>query len=217
MKISRFIVNPFSENTYILWNGEGSDAVIVDPGMINNDERQSIDSFIASNNLNMKCVLLTHQHADHILSAQYIADKYKVEIYASIKDKVLGEHLPEQASAFGLRCNVAPLRVKNDLNEDSAVKLDGESIIVLEVPGHSQGGLSFYLPESNVVLVGDSLFNQSIGRTDLFGGNQNQLIENINKKLMVLPDETIVQPGHGGTTTIGDEKLYNPYIRYAKL
>ena len=213
MKISRFIVNPFGENTYILWEEARQDAIIIDPGMLDDDERNAVDGFIEKNQLIVRKVILTHQHADHILSAQYVSDKYEAPIYANIADNYLGEHLQEQADMFGLRCKRLPLVVTNNIKDGDVLKLNSEDIIVLEVPGHSRGGLSFYIPQSCCIFVGDSLFAQSIGRTDLPGGDYEQLLSSIKTKLYPLPEETVVHPGHGGATTIGEEKLYNPYTR----
>lgn len=213
MKISRFIVNPFGENTYILWDKEGGEAIVVDPGMENDNERNTVDKFIADNGLSVQRVMLTHQHVDHILSAQYLSDKYKVPVCANEKDNPLGTHLPEQIEMFGLGCKALPLAITENMTDGDVYHIGDEPIKVLEVPGHSPGGLAFYLPESGCVIVGDSLFQMSIGRTDLMGGSYEQLIDSIKNKLLTLPDETVAYPGHGGATTIGDEKTYNPYIK----
>lgn len=217
MRISQFIVNPFAENTYILWTGVGGDAIIVDPGMCDEDEQNTVNEFLDKNNLALQKVILTHQHADHILSAQYISSRYNVPVFANSKDNVLGERLQEQANMFGLNCRRKPLCVANNLEDGDDIELGEEKIIVLAVPGHSQGGLAYYIKDSGCVLVGDSLFAQSIGRTDLPGGDYDQLINSIKIKLLSLPDETVVYPGHGGATTIGDEKMYNPYIRISRI
>lgn len=214
MRISQFIVNPFGENTYILWTGRGGKAIIVDPGMLDDKERNAVDGFIEKNSLVLQKILLTHQHADHILSAQYISSKYEVPIFASSKDNILGEHLQEQVNMFGLNCQREPLYVTNNLEDGDSIELGEEKIRVLAVPGHSQGGLAYYSESSGCVLVGDSLFAQSIGRTDLPGGDYNQLINSIKTKLLSLSDETVIYPGHGGATTVGDEKMYNPYIQH---
>lgn len=212
MKVSVFIVNPFAENCYILWQEKGSDAMIVDPGMADSGERNAVDKFIAENELKIKAVLLTHQHADHILSAQYIAEKYDVDISANFADNMLGNRLREQVAMFGLRCNSEPLVATRSLEEGESLALCGENIKVLNVPGHSPGGLAFYLPDSGCAFVGDSLFAHSIGRTDLPGGDYSTLINSVAEKLLTLPDETVVYSGHGESTTIGDERRYNPYF-----
>ena len=212
MNISVFIVNPFAENCYILWNGKGSDAAIVDPGMTDAAEREAVDKFIAENELRVVKVLLTHQHADHILSAHYLAEKYAVDICASAADGMLGARLPEQVAMFGLQCRCEPLSATCMLRGGDTISLNGEVINVLEVPGHSPGGLAFYLPESGCVFVGDSLFMRSIGRTDLPGGDYDTLIQSVRTRLLTLPDATVVYPGHGEATEIGDERRCNPFL-----
>ena len=214
MNISVFIVNHVAENCYILWNGKGSEAIIIDPGMCNKRERDAVDSFIKDNDLRLKCVLLTHQHFDHILSASYLADKYGVEVQASKADNYLGERLPQQAADFGLPYECEPITVTHGLKDRDKIELNGEYIEVLEVPGHSPGGLAFYLAESGCVIAGDSLFRRSIGRTDLPGGDADQLISSLRKQLLSLPDDTVVYCGHGEATEIGEENRLNPYILY---
>lgn len=212
IQVVTFAVNPFAENVYIVYDAD-KNAFIVDPGMISDSERNKVDQFITDNGLNLKYILLTHQHADHILSAKYMSDKYHAEILSNNNDSFLGEHLPEQVNMFGLQCKTAPLTTTADLHEGSKLSFGKHDIMVLETPGHSPGGVSFYLKELGGVFVGDSLFAGSIGRTDLYGGDYDQLIRSIREKLLTLPDETVVYTGHGSITTIGDEKLYNPYLK----
>ncbi len=213
MKISKFIVNPIEENTYILWNEKGGEAAIVDPGMMYANERKAVDEFVAKNELTVKMVLMTHLHFDHAASARYVADRYGVKVFANIGDAHLGEALSTQARMFGMDLEIKPLVIDALLNDNDTLKLADEKIDVLAVPGHSAGSVAFYLPASGVVLVGDTLFCQGIGRTDLPGGNYKKIVESIKEKLFALPGETVVLPGHGSSTTIDDEKSYNPYIR----
>ena len=214
MKVSMFIVNPIGENTYILWNGNGTDAAIVDPGMMYDEERKAVDDFIVKNELTVKMVLMTHLHFDHAASARYVADKYNVNVYANLADEHLASSLPLQAGMFGINVSIEPLKIDIGIDENSIIELNGEKIKVLSTPGHTGGSVAFYVADSGVVFVGDTLFCQSIGRTDLPGGNHRQIIDSIKHKLYVLPDETVVLPGHGDSTTIGDEKCYNPYVRF---
>lgn len=213
MKIARFTVNPYGENTYILWNENTHDAMIVDPGMSNDNERNAVDNYIADNNLHIKKILLTHQHVDHVISVSYLADKYKCGVAAHDGDSQLGASLQNQANMLGVPGKMQPYTVTQRLNDGDVIDLDGERIEVIWIPGHSQGGTAFYLPESGCVLVGDSLFEQSIGRTDLPGGDYKTLIDNLRTKLLTLPEQTAVYSGHGAATTIGDEKLYNPFLK----
>lgn len=213
MKISKFVVNPFGENTYILWNGNGLEAAIVDPGMMYDKERVAVDDFVSKNKLSVKMVLLTHMHCDHAASAQYVADKYGVKVYAGEADKPLGQALPVQAQMFGIDVKLSSFDISETVNDGDVLMLNGEEVKVIATPGHTPGGLSFHLPDSNVVLVGDTLFCQSIGRTDLPGGDYRAIIDSIKNKLFALPGDTVVLPGHGDGTTIDDEKNFNPYVR----
>lgn len=212
MQISQFIVNPFYENTYLLWTGKGGEAIVIDPGMIDERERQAFDAFIADNGLRLKLVALTHQHVDHILSAQYLAEKYGIDVAGCGRDNPLGQSLPEQARRFGLRCPTQPLAITSHIDGGHALTLGDDKIEVIAVPGHSAGGLAFYVPSLGAVLAGDSLFERSVGRTDLPGGDFDTLIRSIRSSLFALPDATVVYPGHGDPTTIGDERRLNPYL-----
>ncbi len=212
MNISVFIVNHVQVNCYLLWNGKGSDAIIVDPGMCDAREREAVNRFIADNELRLKSVLLTHQHFDHILSASYMASEYGVEVCASVADNLLGEHLPQQVAQFGLPYRCEPLTVTHNLKHGDMLELNGENIEVIGVPGHSPGGLAFYLAESGCVFTGDSLFRRSIGRTDLPGGNEALLIDSVRKRLLTLPPDTVAYCGHGDATEIGEERRTNPYL-----
>ena len=214
MNISVFIVNHVGENCYILWNGKSSDAVIIDPGMCDERERAAVDRFLTDNDLHLKCILLTHQHFDHILAARYIANKYGVDVCASTADNSLGMNLQQQVASFGLPYKCQPISVTHNLSDNDLLMLNGEKILVISVPGHSQGGLAFYLPESSCVFVGDSLFRRSFGRTDLPGGDSAQLINSVKQKLLTLPPDTVVYSGHGEATEIGEEQRLNPYLLY---
>ena len=189
MKVSKFIVNPIGENTYILWNGEASEAAIVDPGMMNSEERDAVDGFVKKNRLSVRMVLMTHLHFDHAASARYVADKYGVKVYAAAGDEFLGSALPEQTKMFNIKVTIDPLMPDVCVNDGDELMLNDEKIVVLGTPGHTPGG------------------------TDLPGGDYGRIIDSIKNKLYSLPDETVVLPGHGDSTTVGDEKCYNPFTR----
>ena len=212
MKISRFTINPFGMNCYILWSGPGGECAVVDPGMMTPDEKDMITSFIDGNNLTVKHVLLTHCHVDHACAARWLAVKYGVNVEASSLETIIAEQIPTQAGRFGLRIEALPLDIDHCLSEGDEIMLGGEVIRVLETPGHSPGSLSFYLPDSSVIITGDVIFQSSIGRTDLIGGSFSVLLDSINHKIMTLPPDTVIAPGHGDTTTIADEKVYNPFL-----
>lgn len=205
-------VNPFGENMYILWDEASHEAVVVDPGMMRDGERDMVTKFIEDNKLNVKHVLLTHLHVDHITGARWLADKTGADVCGSALDNPLGQELPDQVLHFRINMDVEPLTVDRNLADGDTIPLGEEMIQVLHVPGHSPGGLAFYLPESALLISGDTIFNGSVGRTDLWGGDMAQLINSIREKILPLPDETVIASGHGPTTTVADEKRFNPFL-----
>ena len=212
MKIVRFEVNLFGENTYVLFDEDSKDAIVVDPGMMADSERDAVERFLKSSELHLQKIILTHAHVDHVASAAWLAAKYNTPIYASEADAPLAEALPEQVKQFHLKIQLDPLHIDHYLKEGDVLKLAADEIKVLEVPGHSPGGLAYYVPSDNLIITGDSIFPGSIGRTDLYGGSQQQLVASVKSKIMTLPLDTMIVPGHGPTTTVGQEKNYNPYL-----
>lgn len=209
---TQMTVNPFGENLYILWDEATRDAVVVDPGMMRDAEREMVTRFIEGQQLNVKHILLTHLHIDHITSARWLADKTGADVLGNALDAQLGQELPDQVAHFHIHVEVEPLTLDRDLVDGDTIPLGDETIHVLHVPGHSPGGLAFYLPESGLLISGDTIFNGSVGRTDLWGGDMAQLLNSIREKIYTLPDETVIAPGHGPTTTVADEKRFNPFL-----
>lgn len=212
MKLTRLQYNPFGEMTYMLWHEDGKDAFVVDPGMMTEHERSNFASFIEMHNLAIKHVLLTHIHIDHVASAGWCKDTFGATIAFGKDDDFLLHILPQQIASFGLIIDFKGFEADIYLSDGDTLTLNGESIKIIATPGHSPGSLSFYLPESNKLLSGDALFNMSIGRTDLPGGNYDQLIASI-KKLVTMPENTVIYPGHGDCTTVCDEKNFNPFLK----
>ena len=212
MNATMMTVNPFGENMYILWDEASRDAVVVDPGMMREAEREMVTKFIEGQKLNVIHILLTHMHIDHITSARWLADKTGADVCACALDAQLGQELPDQVAQFHLKIESEPLVIDHILSDGDGLPLGEESIQVLHVPGHSPGGLAFYLPQSGLLISGDTIFNGSVGRTDLWGGDMAQLINSIREKILPLPDETVIASGHGPTTTIADEKSCNPCL-----
>ncbi len=212
MNITRIPVSPFVELTYILWTADGGEAAIIDPGMMTEAERDEVVQFLDAHRLTLKHVLLTHLHIDHVASAAWLAQRYGLPLEGGEGDELLGASLPLQANHFRLHIDVPVLKLDHVLRHGDTIALGGETIHVRHVPGHSNGSLVFYLPESNAVIAGDTLFAGSIGRTDLPGGDYATLISAINEQLLSLPDDTMVYPGHGPETTIGDERRNNPFL-----
>jgi glyoxylase-like metal-dependent hydrolase (beta-lactamase superfamily II) len=212
MKVSRFTFNMFGVNTYILWDDISREALIVDPGMINEKEQKEIKAFLDANNLNLKHLINTHMHIDHAFGISYMKENYNLKLECNLEDQFLAKRLNEQANMFGLPIPMSDLQIDKDLKDGEKIQLGDEHISILHLPGHSPGSVVLYAPQSNFIISGDVLFNTSIGRTDLPGGNYAQLINAINNKLMTLPDDVIVYPGHGPETSIGYEKQNNPYL-----
>ena len=212
MNATMMTVNMFGENMYILWDEETHDAVVVDPGMMRDAEREMVDKFIKGQELNVKHILLTHLHIDHITGARWLADQTGADVCGSALDAQLGRELPEQVAQFHINIETQPLELDRNLADGDTIPLGDEMIQVLHVPGHSPGGLAFYLSQSGLLISGDTIFNGSVGRTDLMGGDMAQLINSIHEKILPLPDETVIASGHGPTTTIADEKRFNPFL-----
>ena len=211
MKINQFTVNPFGENVYVVWNDITHNALVIDPGMMTDDERDAITSFLNKNNLTVQMILLTHAHVDHAASANWLSHATGAAIHASAKDNILASHLQEQAQMFGLGITVSPLVDYPAVDEKSSLSFENNEIRVIETPGHTPGSVAFYFPTIGVLFVGDTIFQGSVGRTDLPGGDFKALTSSIKNKILKLPAQTQIQPGHGSHTTIATEIATNPY------
>lgn len=212
MEIKQFEFNFFSENTYVIWDNASKKAAIVDPGMMNDEECARLDAFIAAKSLMPQFILLTHMHVDHTLGIEHLQEKYSLQVFAHKGDAPLGQARQQQAQMFHLPMRPRPLGIDRCVTDGETLLLGRKEIKVIATPGHSPGGVCYYVPESGFVLTGDTLFQGSIGRTDLPGGNHRQLISSIKAQLMNLPPETRVYPGHGPFTTIGREEVSNAFL-----
>lgn len=211
MNVKTLVFNPFQENTYIVWSKSG-ECAIIDPGMMYHNEYQAISAFIEEKGLTPTHLLNTHMHIDHVAGNEYISNKYGLVAEGNIEDNFLAERVKEQAQMFGVPYSGNNVTIGKNLSENDIIKIGDESLKVIEIPGHSKGHIAFYSEKDGLIFTGDALFQLSIGRTDLPTGNYNQLLTSIDTKLMTLPDETVVYPGHGNKTTIGFEREHNPYI-----
>lgn len=199
-------VGPFQENCYLIGDPESGEGAIVDPG----DEADRILAAAERVGLTFRYILNTHAHLDHVGAVDEVKDHLKIPFFLHESESPVLKTVPKQAAMFGLQIPKAPqVDVWYDLNRD--IQLGNLTIRVLFTPGHTPGGVSLYIPSESVLLAGDTLFNGSIGRTDLPGGDYETLIQSIQQNLFGLPDEVIVYPGHGLETTIGYEKMNNPY------
>lgn len=212
MTIHGFECNMFGENTYIAYDQTTKDAIIIDPGMMSDKECEAIDNFIADNSLKLMLILLTHLHIDHVMGTNHIKEKYGVKIYANEADAFLGSRIAEQIQMFHLPVKLGKVIIDNYISDGDEIKVGNDTLICLSTPGHSPGSMSFYSSKTKAVFTGDALFKQAIGRTDLPGGNYAQLIASITNKILTLPDNTTIIPGHGPLTTVSQEKQFNPYF-----
>ncbi len=212
MKIQQFVFNMFGVNCYIIWNEASLEAAIIDPGMIDDAENKRLDDFITSNGLHVIHIINTHLHLDHTFGTEYTKEKYGCPLEGNTDDNILGQNRAAQARMFGIPINLSPLTIDSALNESDTFKLGDETVEILHIPGHSPGSIVLYVPDSGFIISGDVLFRTSIGRTDLAQGDYGQLVNGITKKLLTLPHDTIVYPGHGPSTTIGYEIENNPYL-----
>lgn len=213
MKVSRFVVNRFGVNTYVMWDPATLEAAIVDPGMTDKEERDAFDAFIKRENLRPVHLINTHMHLDHIFGNLYIKDKYGLDIKAHRADDFLGRTLVEQTQRFHLPVDVKDHGLDIELTDGERLYLGDEPIDILAVPGHSPGSIALYCPESGFVITGDAVFRGSIGRTDLPGGDFATLVHSIRERILTLPPKTVILPGHGPETTVENELRSNPYIR----
>jgi len=206
-----FIFNPFSENTYLVWEEESKQAAIIDPGCLSADEENLLKKFVSDNRLVIKYLFNTHCHLDHIFGNNFVLKEYKPEYFIPELDKPLLENAPMQAKLFGMEmANVESS--ENFLNEQGLLFLGSDKVRFLFTPGHTPGEFCIYFPSASICFTGDVLFENSIGRSDLVGGDYQVLLTSIKEKLFTLPEETIIYPGHGNQSTIRKEKLSNPFF-----
>ena len=210
MKLKVFENNPYQENTYILYTKNGNCAV-VDPGMYTGAEQNTVVNFIKDNGLKPELLLNTHCHIDHVLGNKFIFDQYGLKPQFNKGELIVLQSVSSYAPQQGFNYQLSP-EPETFLPESGQITLDDEVLDLLFVPGHSPAHLCFYSKADQFVIGGDALFRGSIGRTDLPGGNHQLLLESIKSKLFTLPNEVEVYPGHGPHTTIGFEKMNNPFF-----
>ena len=211
ISIKAFTFNPFQENTYVLYDGT-QEAIIVDPGCSNSNEQQQLVNFIEQHHLKPVKLVNTHCHIDHILGNAFVARKWKLELEANFLDIYNIERAVEYGLMFGIAVEEPPIPAV-DLVEGNQLRFGNSSLEILFTPGHSLGSVSFYSSLGGFVIGGDVLFMNSIGRTDLPGGDFDVLENSIKTKMYTLPATTKVYSGHGLVTTIGHEMANNPFVK----
>ncbi len=209
MTVQTFTFNPFQENTYVIYD-ETREAAIIDPGCYDPAEQKVLDQFVIQNKLIVKYLLNTHCHIDHVLGNAHVVAKYAVPFLIHQKEETLLRAVKTYASNYGFQQYHEALP-SGYLVEGDKINFGKTELEVIFLPGHSPGHVGFYHRTDKVILSGDVLFEGSIGRTDLPGGNFNTLIDSIHKKLFILPDDVIVYSGHGNSTTLAEEKNTNPF------
>ncbi len=210
--IKQFTFNHFGVNCYVVYDEQSAECAIVDPGMEASYEDAQLFQFIERKGLHPTLLLLTHAHVDHICGLRSAAEKYNLPVTMHCD----GTKLLRQAEAYGgimgFDVRRADDLVSKHIDEGAELAVGGIKIECRFVPGHCEGSICYVIPSEEAVITGDALFQGSIGRTDLPGGNYQQLIENLRNKIMTLPDNYMVLPGHGESSTIGDERKYNPFL-----
>ena len=210
MKTERFIFSPISVNTYVLWDESGECAVI-DCGCYDENEFSKLTEFIDGNGLKPVLLLNTHCHLDHIFGNGMFLKKYGIKTMACVNEEENRKNSNSHALMFGLGME-SPPEIGEYVEEGQIVAFGTTSLKALFVPGHSAGSVAWYSEDNNCVFTGDALFAGGIGRTDLPGGNFDQLVNNIKSKLLTLPSGTVVYPGHGDSSTVEIEKSTNPWL-----
>jgi len=206
-----FCFNPFQENTYLIQHSADNTCLIIDPGCYTASEQQMLTAFIAEKGLKPLAIVNTHAHIDHILGLDYLRKLYRIPFYLhALEDDVLA-WAPQSGKMWGFEVSEQE-SPEFRIPDSGSLNIGPFSLEVLFTPGRSPGSVCLLNAEASWLIGGDVLFRESIGRTDLPGGNHAQLLQSIREKLFVLPNETIVYPGHGPATEIGHERIFNPFV-----
>ena len=208
MILEMLTVGPFQENCYVIGDEASGVGAIVDPG----DEAARIALAVEQTSLEIDRILVTHAHIDLLGAVGALADEYACPVLMHAEAEPMLQQLPSQAMMMGLRFGKVPA-VDRHIEAEELLEIGDLELRSLYTPGHAPGHLAFYVESEELLLSGDALFAGSVGRTDLFGGDMELLMRSINERLMTLPEETRVYPGHGPRTTIGAERAHNPFLR----
>lgn len=210
LSVYRFTFNPFQENTYVVH--DGSQAILIDPGCWNSSEEHELESYLAHNGLTPVRLVLTHAHLDHVFGNAWVHKRYGLAPWMHPADLPLLDMAPRQGRMYGVPCEPSP-EPEGFLEAGDTIALGNDELRVLFVPGHAPGHIALYCKGQRFVIGGDVLFRNSIGRTDLPGGDLDTLLASIRNELFPLGDDVKVYCGHGPETTIGQEKRDNPFLR----
>lgn len=211
MRIESMTFNPIQENMYVLYD-ETKECILIDPGCYFQNEKEELESFIIKHKLNPIKLINTHCHLDHICGNKFVAERWNLKLEASLLDEYNLERSIQAGILYNMPIEPSPA-ISINLKEGDLIKFGNTSLEVLFTPGHSSGSISFLNRQENILIAGDVLFKQSIGRTDLPGGDYDTLIQTIQTKLFTLHPDTKVFSGHGESTTIGYEIRNNPFFQ----
>jgi glyoxylase-like metal-dependent hydrolase (beta-lactamase superfamily II) len=210
--IQSFEFSPFQENTYVITDEATREAVIIDPGCYEQEEKETLCKFIDDHKLTVKYLLLTHAHLDHVFGVAYVKRKFGVKSYLHQQDMVIYNDVPTRCLLYGLR-GYEHSEIDAFLSEGDRFRFGNTALDVIFVPGHAPGHVAFVNHADHYVVGGDVLFRGSVGRTDFPYCNPADLLDSIRTKFFTLPDDYIVYPGHMEPTTIGQEKRTNPFVK----
>ncbi|MCI0449453.1 MAG: MBL fold metallo-hydrolase [Chlorobi bacterium] len=211
MTTQSFTVNPFEMNCYIYWDDDSKEGVIIDPGAYEDFEKDEITKYIKDNGISIKLILNTHGHIDHILGNDWAMKTFNVPLLMHKDDSPLIDNALEQGAMFQIQFPKPPSPDKF-IDESDEIKFAGTTLKILHTPGHSPGSVSFVDEKEKVIFGGDTVFLGSIGRTDLWMGDINLLLDSINNKIFKYEDDYIIYPGHMEETSVGEEKVHNPFL-----
>ena len=211
MNIVKFVFNPIQENTYLLWD-QTMECIIIDAGNSSAGEDSRLADFIANNGLKPIMAVNTHGHFDHLMGVNFLKQTYGVKFALSSKDEYLRVSAQQSCAMFGIAAVVDVPQIDIDLDTIETISFGETELKVIKTPGHTPGGVCLYHEQSSQLFSGDTLFRESIGRTDLPGGEYGTIIRSILNNIIPLGDEVTVYPGHSDKTTIGHESLYNPFV-----
>ena len=211
LKIAKLTFNPIQENTYILWD-ESNECIVVDAGNLSAREDNRLVDYIAEQGLKPVMAVNTHGHFDHVAGVEHVKRTFDVPFAMSSKDNYLLESAPSSAKMFGMNDCTFPSKVDIDLDGMEELRFGNTVLKVIPTPGHTPGCVSLYNEAAGIVLTGDTLFRESIGRTDLPGGDYSWIMRSILDRIVPLGDDVVFHPGHGPSSDVGHEVLYNPFV-----
>lgn len=209
MEIKRVVFNPFRENTYLVWDAT-NEAIVIDAGNMSESENAMFKELISSLGVKPVMAVNTHGHFDHTQGVKWLKEEYGVEFACSSKDKFLID-ASSGGMVYGLKCNEVP-EIDVDLDVNDVVSFGDTQLRVIKTPGHTPGHVVLFNEKERVLFTGDTLFKESIGRTDLPGGDYSWIMKSILEEVVPLGDDVVIYPGHEDSSTIGHETLYNPFI-----